>query len=213
MPTKRGVLFDFDGVLFNTPPAYYALYEELAEEFQVPRFNSYDAWLTMTRASKGNWYWSFTQMGIPAEKHRAAEQYFGEHVLDHVALIKPYEGIVPVFQQFRKQGLKIGIVSSNYTEYIQKMCAQFEIIPDTVVGFEYGLLKPCPEPLWEGVKRLGLSGEEVIYIGDMRVDLLAGRAAEISTVLVTYGFEPEELLQELKPTLLAHKPSELLQYV
>ena len=50
--------------------------------------------------------------------------------------------------------------------------------------------KPDPAPLLEALRRLGAGAEGACYVGDAPFDLLAGRAAGLTTIAVTWGFFP-----------------------
>ena len=48
--------------------------------------------------------------------------------------------------------------------------------------------KPHPAPLLEAARRLGLTAQQCLYVGDDERDIVAGRAAGMSTVAANYGY-------------------------
>jgi phosphoglycolate phosphatase len=48
--------------------------------------------------------------------------------------------------------------------------------------------KPHPAPLLEAARRLGVAPERCIYVGDDQRDIVAGHAAQMRTVVATYGY-------------------------
>lgn len=53
--------------------------------------------------------------------------------------------------------------------------------------------KPYPDPLLLALKRMGLTPDRAVFVGDTEADILAGRAAGMTTVGVTYGFFGEAI--------------------
>jgi pyrophosphatase PpaX len=55
--------------------------------------------------------------------------------------------------------------------------------------------KPSPEPLLLALQRLGVRATDAVYIGDAVVDVLAAKAAGMTSIAVTWGAgERPELL-------------------
>jgi phosphoglycolate phosphatase len=48
--------------------------------------------------------------------------------------------------------------------------------------------KPHPEPLLEASRRLKLEPQQCVYVGDDERDIVAGRAAGMTTVAAAYGY-------------------------
>jgi pyrophosphatase PpaX len=79
-----------------------------------------------------------------------------------------------------------------------------------VVGFEDTKKhKPSPEPIFKALELLGLSGCEVLVVGDTEMDIIAGREAGARTMAVTTGVTPWERLAHEKPDFIANDLSEL----
>ena len=73
--------------------------------------------------------------------------------------------------------------------------------------------KPHPDPLFMALERMRLTPRQAVFVGDTEADIVAGRAAGMVTVGVTYGFfgealaaaKPDHLIgdiAELTPLLL-----------
>ncbi len=61
--------------------------------------------------------------------------------------------------------------------------------------------KPSPLPILEVLKRLEVSRDEAVIIGDSNFDVEAGKAAGIKTIAVTYGYRNKEALKEADFTI------------
>jgi HAD superfamily hydrolase (TIGR01549 family) len=67
--------------------------------------------------------------------------------------------------------------------------------------------KPFPDPLLYAAKRLGVSPQDCLIVGDTTVDIRAGRKAGAQTVGVLCGFgEQEELARESADLILETTP-------
>ena len=74
-------------------------------------------------------------------------------------------------------------------------------------------LKPDPEGINLILKKLNFLPSEAIMIGDMAVDVMAGKNAGIRTGVVNWGLGEWKNLQKLKPDYKFGKPGDLLSYL
>jgi phosphoglycolate phosphatase len=51
-------------------------------------------------------------------------------------------------------------------------------------------------PIFEVMKRFGVSRENTVIIGDSSFDIEAGRKAGILTIAVTYGYRDRDILKD-----------------
>lgn len=59
--------------------------------------------------------------------------------------------------------------------------------------------KPHAEPLLTCSRQLGVSSHRCAYVGDTRVDIMAGKAAEMKSVAVLTGFDAYDTLRMETP--------------
>lgn len=95
-----------------------------------------------------------------------------------------------VLTQLKKDGARIGIISTKYRYRImellsQKLPAQFL---DIIVGGEdVKTPKPSPEGLLFAIEHLSVQKEETLYIGDSTVDAETAQAAGVDFMGVLHG--------------------------
>lgn len=95
-----------------------------------------------------------------------------------------------VLTQLKKDGARIGIISTKYRYRImellsQKLPAQFL---DIIVGGEdVKTPKPSPEGLLFAIEHLSVPKEETLYIGDSTVDAETAQAAGVDFMGVLHG--------------------------
>jgi phosphoglycolate phosphatase len=70
--------------------------------------------------------------------------------------------------------------------------------------------KPSPNLLLAACSRLGVSPEEMLYVGDSRTDIVAARAAGCRAVAVSYGYNHGLPLEEIRPDGIITSLTELV---
>ncbi len=102
----------------------------------------------------------------------------------------------------QQAGYKLAVASNRPTQFSRILIRHLKIEK----YFDYILCadklkhrKPHPEILNKIRQRFSLTPEEVIYAGDMVIDLEAGSRAKIRTIAVTTGSNTREELKKEKP--------------
>ncbi|MNL25511.1 Pyrophosphatase PpaX [compost metagenome] len=129
-----------------------------------------------------------------------------------IVTLEPVSGIREILLQLKEQGYSLGILSSNTTENIHKFIALqhldfFDCIHSATNLF--GKHKAIASM----VKKLGLSPDEILYIGDELRDIEACKKINAKVVAVTWGFDSPALLAQSSPDFICHTPEELLRLV
>lgn len=105
---------------------------------------------------------------------------------------------IPALQKLKAQGAKLGIISTKYRYRIQSFLdekAPYDWFSIIVGGEDVSSHKPDPEGLLYAINKLGVSPEEVIYVGDSIVDAETAQAAGVTFVGVTHGVTTRKELQ------------------
>ena len=127
-------------------------------------------------------------------------------------LIRTYDGVVDVVGELRAAGVHVGIATSKRRESAQQAMDILGISPhvDVLVAMEdTDRHKPDPTPLLLALQRMGRSSNGAVYVGDAVVDVLAGKAAGMDTLAVTWGAGLPEALHAVRPAAIASTATEL----
>lgn len=73
--------------------------------------------------------------------------------------------------------------------------------------------KPDPTAVWMITEKLGVKPSETLYIGDSEVDVATGKAAQIQTAAVTWGFRGRKKLEEAGAGLIVDSPEEIMKLI
>ncbi len=105
----------------------------------------------------------------------------------------PNRGVEKCLRTLRKRQISVGILTRNRLTSVKKALEKFKKITvddfDTIVTLELSLPKPHPDGVIKAAGKMGLSPEELLVVGDFRFDVIAGKRAGASTVLLTNGGE------------------------
>ena len=141
---------------------------------------------------------------------RTFSTYYAEHCMDNT---HPYDGIVPLLQHLRAQGILCAVNSNKPDAFTKKLVAAllpadiFSVIRGKVDGCER---KPSPMGANAIMQAVGCTPAQTLYIGDSNVDARTAQNAGIRFCGVTWGFRSEEELRAEGADYIVHTPDEIL---
>ena len=113
---------------------------------------------------------------------------------------QPYPGVIETLTAL--SGTTFGVVTTKYQGQAEIVLRQLKLSRyfQHIQGWQPGLrLKPAPDTVEATLAALQCHPEQALMVGDTPADMLAGKAADVKTCAVTYGFGNLEELQECKP--------------
>lgn len=108
-----------------------------------------------------------------------------------------FEDALATLQTLKKQGARLGIISTKYRFRIQSFLqdkAPADLLDIIVGGEDVSQPKPHPEGVLYAIRQLNVSPEEVVYVGDSTVDAETAQAAGVAFAGVTNGVTTAEEL-------------------
>jgi HAD superfamily hydrolase (TIGR01509 family) len=123
-----------------------------------------------------------------------------------------YPGVLETLRRLHDSGLGLAICSNKAVQFTQDLVQNLGLSPyiSEVLGPEsVGAAKPDPAMLLEACRRLKVSREEAIYVGDMSIDVHAGQAAGIPVYLVNVGVAGRDDPRQLGPEKVLNDFTEL----
>jgi pyrophosphatase PpaX len=127
-------------------------------------------------------------------------------------LIRGYDGVVEVLADLRAAGVAVGVATSKRRESAEQamdILGISEHVEVLVAMEDTERHKPDPTPLLLALDRMGRGPNHAVYVGDAVVDVLAGKAAGMDTVAVTWGAGLPEPLQAVRPSAVVSTAEEL----
>ncbi|MEA1973404.1 MAG: HAD family hydrolase [Candidatus Cloacimonadota bacterium] len=127
-----------------------------------------------------------------------------------------YDGISDLIDYINSQELKLAILSNKPDNFTKKTIDYFfdGIEFDAVWGKkEKYLLKPNPESALAMIRELEVKSEEVLYVGDTKIDMKTANNCGFCSVGVLWGFRTENELQENGADYIVNSPSDIIEII
>jgi len=203
----RAVLFDMDGVLYDSMPSHAKAWHRAMAHFgyDLPEQEAY-MHEGRTGASTINIV-SRRQRGVEESEERIQEiyrvksQFFNEY-----PPAEPMPGALDLLRKLQAQGLKILIVTgSGQTSLLDRLNHHFPGVfcrELMVTAFDVKHGKPAPEPYLMGLQKGGLCSEECVVVENAPLGVRAAKAAGIFTIAVNTGPLPDSALADEGADLL-----------
>lgn len=201
------VLFDLDGTLLNTRHLIDQSFIHTFEKFR-PGYNLTDEELDSFFGP--TLYQTFKRYSDDEKEiNEMIEYYRAFNVPNHDSMVSAFPGSREILKSLHNRGLNVGVVSSKKTDLVVHGLELFKMkdYVDIVIGAdEVKNHKPAPDGILLAKEKL--NGKNVLYVGDTKNDILAGKNANVKTCGVLYIKHPEIML-EVSPDYVINKLSEL----
>jgi len=195
-PRLRAVIFDLDGTLVTCPYDFVAMRQamlEVAERFGLPLEKIRDLGI-LEAIKEGE-----RLLGREAGKDfkTQADEAVLTFELRGLDLCFPLEGARSVLTELKAQGLRVGIITRNSLQVVEKILQQADFHHDALLAREaVPEVKPHPAHLQAMLMQLQVTAEEAVMVGDHIWDMTGGKAAGLPCVGVTTGSSSEDDLYQ-----------------
>lgn len=215
-PVYRAVIFDLDGTLLDTiddiaGAMNRVLVDRALEPYGVEAYKRLvgDGIEEMVRRALAPRELGEDEIaGIVLDYRREYECCWRAHS-------RPYPGVPELLGELAGRGVKTAVLSNKSHPFTEAMTLEllapfkFDIIRGATPGVP---LKPDPRPALMIAAEVGVSPEQVIFLGDTKVDMKTAVAAGLLPVGGLWGFRSAEELKANGAVALIASPVELLAY-
>ncbi len=205
----RGLIFDFDGTLIDSYEAISESLNRVRASFSKPAYAPSDV-----KSMVGHGLEHLIEKAIGAEHVEEGVRLFRE---SYGAICEQKTRILPqvkeTLDELDRRGYRMGIATnkpSYFARVILKGLEMEHLFSEVLGPNDVDKPKPDPEMLEIIMMRIGLSPEEVVYVGDMLLDIEVARRAGVSVFAIPTGSATREALLEGRPDRLLHRFSDLL---
>ncbi len=195
----KAVLFDMDGVLYDSMPRHAIAWQQSMAEFGIVMTEA-DAYATEgARGIDTIRSMVLRQRGENITLERAQEMYDEKSRLFHEMGVAPLmPGILGLMENIRSQGLRIGVVTgSGQRPLIKRLLTDFWDFLDEqhiVTAYDVTRGKPAPDPYLMGMQKAGVEPWQTVVVENAPLGVRAGVAAGAFTIAVNTGPLPDEVL-------------------
>jgi phosphoglycolate phosphatase len=137
--------------------------------------------------------------------------YYLDHCADSTRL---YPQVLETLKALGRRGL--AIVTNKpmaHTEKTLKVLGLDSFFQVVLGGDSLATRKPDPGPILEALRRLGVSPDQALMVGDSPMDIQSARSAGVRVAAVTYGFRTGAELMSHSPDYLLGAFAELREVV
>ena len=202
------LIWDFDGMLFNTYPRMTVAFQNAVAEYGVNA--PYNEVLSLIKIRVGN----------------AAKKYAAEYNLDDQAIfdryqvhehampddtIIPYDGMCELLRDARCAGFRHFLYTHRDHTALSalKRHGVYELFSGFVTEADGFPSKPAPDALRHILTKHELNPSQSIMMGDRSIDILSARNAGIAGCL----FDPEHFYDDFENDLRVHSVRELREFL
>lgn len=216
MNKYKGIIFDLDGTLLNTIEDISDSVNEVLRVFNCPEHGYDDYKLKLGSGFKSLLENSFPEGTDEETFLKGLDLFVKIYDKKFKNKTKPYEGISELLYELDKLAIKIGVNSNKRNDYTNELVKKFfnGISFVDIFGEREGIAKkPDPTTALEISNHMGLSLNEIVYIGDSKIDMMTATNAHIDSVGVLWGFRSLKELVKYNATYIVSEPMEILEII
>ncbi len=221
----KAIIFDFDGTLYNNIMAMKAATSDALKRYEVD-YNAEVALTETTRLIEKIRSSALSKILLRAWELLGDVEYLkGRKFLEKAAIVfyaytlyKDYTkectlfaGVSELLKDAKKR-YKIAIVTSGSRADTKDLLTEFNILQyvDAFISADdVTATKPDPEGLQKILTELQVTPNEAVYIGDLPLDIKAGKNAGVQTIAITTGLVPKSDLEAEKPDKIVRHVTEI----
>ena len=215
MSQARLILFDLDGTLIDSAPDLAGATNEMLAARGLPALPLALLRSHVGSGARGMLGAAFACKPGDAEFESLKAEWFERYEPRLLRATKLFDGITAMLDALAERDLRFGIVTNKAERYAHPVCEALGLTAKASViigGDSTPHRKPHPAPVLEAARRAGVLPTQCVFVGDDERDVLAGRAAGMVTVAVSWGYvDAGKHLSEWCADHLIDTPSELLQ--
>ena len=206
--TPKAVLFDMDGVLYDSMPNHAIAWQQSMAQFGIT-MTADDAYATEgARGVDTIRKMVKRQQDRDIDEAEAQKMYdVKSHIFHELPEAPVMTGILDLMHQIQKGGIQIGVVTgSGQKPLIQRILKDFGAFVDEghiTTAYDVRRGKPKPDPYLMGLRKAGdLQPYEAFVVENAPLGIRAGVAARIFTIAVNTGPLSAQTLLDANADLL-----------
>ncbi|MEM6986038.1 MAG: phosphoglycolate phosphatase [Pseudomonadota bacterium] len=213
----EGVFFDLDGTLIDTAPDMGgALNRMLAAHGRAP-IDPADYRHLVSDGSR-----ALTRLGFGPPRDDAEQAARVAEFLHHYSACLADEsvlfpGMASLLDALDARGVVVGIVTNKpgaFTEPLLQQMGLRERFASVVSSDTIAKRKPDPDPIWHAAEESDVDPAACVYVGDAERDIIAGRAAGMRTLAVSWGYFPASTrLADWQPDAIVDTPAAIIDHL
>ncbi len=194
------VIFDMDGLLFDTEPVYFECYKKAAAEDGLDfTYELFESCVGISRADAARFILQhFGPQADIRKMHARTGEIFEEYLAQNGEIhFRP--GAKQAVEFFYNRGLKLGLASSNITKWVMFLLEKKGIkryFSSVTTSDDVSRPKPDPEVYLKTAQKLGVDVSECLVFEDSVAGATAAITAQMRTCVVPQIKQPTQFVRE-----------------
>ena len=216
----RGVIFDIDGTLIDTFPAFTSVFNKAISQFDLQPVSQQ---FLIQSLRKGENLEDLLRTIFPLSTDELLIERCKGEILHHflkieASEVKPFPGINELFGSLKERGIKIGIATGRMS-LPEKEWDRFKrfglerLIDSIVTSREVANRKPAPDAIVECAKRMNVPIEKCLVVGDTEDDIIAARKGGGIPVAILAGGDHLDISESEQPEFIFKNLHELTLFL
>jgi phosphoglycolate phosphatase len=215
--TVRAVLFDLDGTLIDSAPDLAGAANTLRAEQGLPPL-PYEQLRPMVGAgARGMIGAAFGVSPDQADFESLRDAFLAIYERDLLQRTRVFKAMEPVLDRLDTLGLAWGIVTNKAQRFTLPVVQGLGLdrrAATVICGDTTPYAKPHPAPLLEAARRMSVSADQCVYVGDDLRDVQAGKAAGMATLAAAWGYLGQgELIHDWGADAVIELPQDVLKWL
>ncbi|MEY4938379.1 MAG: hypothetical protein RIQ93_114 [Verrucomicrobiota bacterium] len=179
----KAVVFDLDGTLIDSLPVVLR-----AIAFALEPYGSRPTAEIFGHLGGPPERFLLTLLSDPKDLPDALDRMLRFHG-EHWNTIQPFDGVRGFLEQLRAAEVAMAIWTGRDRDSTGRLMSQLGLTPffaTVLCGDDLATHKPDPEGLREIMRRLRVTANETVFVGDADVDVFGGVACGVDTILIRH---------------------------
>lgn len=188
------LIFDLDGTLVHSLPDLTAALNRLLMEHDRPTVTEEAVAFMVGDGARMLVQRAWAKTGVPpkeADLDKLTDRFVAIYETSTAGATQPYPGVLATLETLATNGHPLAICTNKPHGATLKLLDELDLtrfFTAVVGGDSTPERKPQPGPVLAALKKLGVSADAALFIGDSRNDVQAATAAGVSCACVTYGY-------------------------
>lgn len=215
----KGIIFDLDGTLISSKIDFLGMKRNiisLLESKGIPEGLLSPNETTVEILRKAENVWGERPEEERREILRMVEGMMDEAEIDALPTVVEVEGASEALKRLKMMGLRLAVLTRGHRTYALKALEKTGMLDyfDTILARgETPEPKPSPVALIHATAMMGLKPEEVLLVGDHRIDMECAERAGCRFIGVRTGPLGEASWGENRPCILLDSLKQLTEYL
>jgi len=182
----KAILFDFDGVIIDSPDAFWKVHNLAAKKLGYPTCKKEEIYRLI-----GMKWDDLIAILLPEADIELFKKTVNEMYMDVYKNVKLIGNANKTLNELKKKGFKLGLVSGSNKSYADNVLSALKfdlsVLDIRVHSEDTERHKPDPDPILFALKKLRVKPKEAIYVGDSLIDFKTAKSAGVNFIGVLSG--------------------------